>query len=116
MVSENYYEQELKYQDRINAVNRAVNCGVTITSDASKKSVVIALPAVQVAQNISGSIQLYRPSAPALDQKVRLEPKADGTQRLDTSRLAAGLWVVRVKWVAGGENYFLEQKITGAGK
>jgi hypothetical protein len=44
-----------------------------------------------------------------------LSPRADGTQSLDGSRLAAGPWRVRVKWIAGGQNYFLEQKITVTG-
>ena len=71
----------------------------------------LALPAAQLAQKFSGTIELYRPSEPKLDREFQLEPKADGTQTLDVSKLASGLWLVRAKWNAAGEDYFLEQKI-----
>ena len=69
-------------------------------------------PAPQLAEKLSGSIEFYRPSAAELDREYPLAPGADGTQSLDVSQLAAGPWQVRVKWSAGGQDYFLEQKIT----
>jgi hypothetical protein len=57
-------------------------------------------------------IEFYRPSSPALDRAFPLAPGADASQAVDVSKLATGLWVVRVKWSAGGQDYFLEQKIT----
>ena len=112
LVSGNYYEQEIKFQDQIDGAGRAQKSGATIAYDATKGIVVITLPVVRLASKLYGTIELYRPSEPKLDREFLLEPRADGTQALNVSRLAAGLWRVRVKWVAGGENYFLEQKIT----
>ncbi len=112
MVSENYYEQELKFQDQIDAVARAQKSGAVITCDSVKSAVLITLPAAQLAQKLSGAIEFYRPSSPELDREVQFTPGADGTQTLDVSKLAAGLWQVRVKWNAGGQDYFLEKKIT----
>jgi hypothetical protein len=115
MVSENYYEQELTFQDQIDGTARARQNGAAIFPDAASGTVVISVPVTQLAQKFSGTITLYRPSDPKLDRKFLLEPSADGRQTLDVSKLAAGLWSVRVKWNAGGENYFLEQKIPVAG-
>lgn len=112
MVSDNYYEQELTFQDHINAVARAVRCGAAITGDAAAGNVLIRLPAAQLGQKFSGTIELYRPSEPALDRAYPFTPQADGTQSLNVSRLATGLWVVRARWNAGGDTYYLEQKIT----
>ena len=111
LVNDNYYEQELKFQGRIDSAARTQKSGATIAWDAANNSVVIALPAAQLAQKFSGTIELYRPSEPKLDREFQLEPKADGTQTLDVSKLASGLWLVRAKWNAAGEDYFLEQKI-----
>ena len=116
LVSDSYYEQELNFQRQIDSADRAKKSGAGIAYDATKDSVVITLPVAQLAQKVSGTIELYRPSEPKLDREFLLEPKADGTQTFDVSKLAGGLWSVRVKWVAGGENYFLEQKITFVGK
>jgi nitrogen fixation protein FixH len=115
MVSENYYEQELTFQDQIDGAARAQKSGAVILSDAAGGRLVITVPAAQLAQKFSGTIEFYRPSEPKLDREFPLEPKNDGTQTLNVSRFAAGLWVVRARWVAGGQSFFLEQKITVAG-
>jgi nitrogen fixation protein FixH len=116
LVNANYYEQELKFQGQIDSAARTQKSGATIAWDAGSGSIIIALPAAQLAQKFSGTIELYRPSEPRLDREFQLEPKADGTQTLDVSKLASGLWLVRAKWNAGGGKFFLEQKITVAGK
>jgi nitrogen fixation protein FixH len=116
LVSPNYYEQELKFQSRIDSASRAGKSGAGITCDSAHGNIVIALPATQLTQQLSGAIELYRPSDMKLDCEFLLAPKSDGRQTLDVSRLAAGLWLVRVKWTAGGEDYFLEQKINVTGK
>jgi hypothetical protein len=114
LVSGNYYEQELKFQSRIDAIARAQKSGATI--GLANDLVTVALPASQLAQKLSGAVEFYRPSAPELDREFPLTPKAGGSQSFDVSKFAAGLWVVQVRWNAGGQDYFLEQKITVTGK
>lgn len=111
LVNENYYEQELKFQNQINAAARAKNSGASVALGTVSGSLVVGLPPAQMAGKISGTIELYRPSAPALDRIFPLAPKADGTQALDIAKFAAGSWVVRVRWTVDGQDYFLEQKI-----
>jgi nitrogen fixation protein FixH len=112
MVSENYYEQELKYQDQIDSAARAQKCGANIQVDAAAGKLLVTVPAEQVARKLSGTIDFYRPSSAALDQELSFAPQADGKQEMDVSKLAAGLWLVRVRWNASGQEYYLEQKIT----
>ena len=115
LVHENYYEQEIKFQDQIDSARRAQAAGAAIAFDGANGLVQITLPVVHLAPKFFGTIELYRPSAPKLDREFLLEPRADGTQTLKVAQLAAGLWLVRVKWNANGTNYFLEQKITAPG-
>lgn len=110
LVEKNYYESELKFQDQINNAARAQAVGATILRPAEGR-LVIQLPVAQLAQNISGTVELYRPSSAKLDQSIALKPDATGAQTVDVSKLVPGAWAVRVKWNACGENYFLEQKI-----
>ncbi|MGA2245928.1 MAG: FixH family protein [Verrucomicrobiota bacterium] len=111
MVSENYYEQELKFQDQIDSAARAQKCGAHLGLDARGGKLTMAVPAQQLTQQFSGAIEFYRPSSPDLDCQFPLAPGTDGAQAVDVSKLRAGLWQVRVKWVAGGQSYFLEQKV-----
>jgi nitrogen fixation protein FixH len=111
LVSENYYEQELKFQGQIEAAGRAEKSGAKLGCDAAAKKVFVSLPAEQLDHNFSGKIYFYRASAPELDRELPLEPKSDGGQAVDVSGFAAGAWTVSVRWNAGGQDYFLEQKI-----
>jgi len=111
LVSPNYYEQELKFQGQIDGAARAAKVGANIRFDSEGRQIFISLPAAQITQSLSGTVELYRASAAGSDSAFPLKPKADGVQTLDVSGLAAGSWRVRVKWQAGGEDYFIEQKI-----
>lgn len=116
LVSDRYYEDELQFQKQIDGTARAREVGAAIGFDAATGRLAIRVPAAQVSQKLSGTIEFYRPSASALDRAVQLKPKSDGIQSLDVSHFAAGLWRVRVQWQAGGQDYFLERKISiGAG-
>ena len=114
LVSENYYEQELKYQTQIDSAARTKDSGASVVLDAANNLLKVTLPMRQMSQKITGYIELYRPSAPDLDQHYLVAPQADGTQTLDVAKLTPGLWVARVCWQAGSDEYFLEQKITVA--
>jgi nitrogen fixation protein FixH len=111
MVSENYYEQELKFQEQIDGTARAQKAGARIQLNAADGKLLVVVPPAQLAQQLTGAIQFYRPSSPALDRHYVLSPAADGRQAVDVSHLTAGPWQVRVKWNAGGQTYFLEEKI-----
>ncbi len=111
LVNTNYYEQELHFQSQLDGGVRAQKAGATLQFDAAQNRVTIAVPTAQLAQKFSGTVELYNPIDPKADREFLMEPRADGTQTLDVSKLAAGSWTVRVKWSAAGETYFLEQKI-----
>ena len=64
LVSNNYYEQELKFQDQIESAARAEKSGATLAHDAAAGKIFIRLPTAQLAQKLSGTVELYRPSAP----------------------------------------------------
>jgi nitrogen fixation protein FixH len=111
LVSANYYDQEIKYQSRIDSQTRAQELGANATYDAAARHIVISLPSLPAAKNVTGQIQLYRPSAAGLDKQFKLEPSANGTQTLDAAGLQPGLWKIRVSWNIEGRDYFLDQKI-----
>jgi hypothetical protein len=111
LVSNNYYEQEIKYQTRMDDIERTKQLGATATYDATGRCIVILLPAEHAGKNVTGRIQLYRPSASGLDQQFRLEPNGNGVQRLNAVSLQNGLWRIRVAWNVAGHDYFLDRKI-----
>jgi nitrogen fixation protein FixH len=112
LVSPDYYERELRYQEQIASRERtqALPNQARVSYDAAQGSIVIALPAAQ-ALAAQGRIQLYRPSDARLDREVPLALDGNGIQRLDAKQLHSGLWNVRVQWNVAGEEYFLNRSI-----
>ena len=111
LVSGNYYEQEIKYQGRIDGTARARQSGAAVNFDAATRRLVISLPATQTGRDLSGQIELYRPSAAGLDRQYKLQPDAEGRQSLDLAALPEGPWEIRVSWNASGQDFFLDRKI-----
>lgn len=113
LVSPDYYEQELHFQDQINkrAHTTALHGQVSVTYDAGQRVITLMLPASHAAAHATGEIQLYRPSAAGKDRRLALRLDAQGHQTLDARPLIDGLWRVRVSWHVGDQDFTFEEKI-----
>ncbi|MDX5437165.1 MAG: FixH family protein [Pontibacter sp.] len=113
LVSTDYYEQEIAYQDHINKVGRTVAAGnVQITYQEESNDVLLQLPESLKGQQLRGSISFFRPSDDVLDFELPLQPGRDLSQLIETDTLQAGLWKVRVNFSAGSDSYYAEKAIT----
>lgn len=112
LVSTNYYENEVRFQQQLDSLNRsqAIARQVVVTYDPSQRSIIITLPAGQF-PGVTGSVYLYRPSDARLDRDFPLALNAEGIQRLDAKELRDGFWKVRIKWNAAGNDFFLDQSV-----
>jgi nitrogen fixation protein FixH len=111
LVSADYYEQSLRQDKRIAAERGAADLGPVLTVDESATpSATISLPAAQV-PDARGTVTLYRPSDSRADQVVLLQPGVNGVQRLPLDRLAAGRWLVQLRWSSGGRDYYFERAV-----
>lgn len=112
LVSTDYYEREIRYQSQLDSMNRSQSLAAqaVVTFEPAQRAIMITLPAAQT-RGATGSIQLYRPSDARLDRNVALALNAEGIQRLDARELPDGLWKVRVKWSAAGQDYFVDQPV-----
>lgn len=113
LVNANYYEQEIKYQSRIDDASRAeqLHGSASITYDSVVKRILLTLPAEHARGGVSGQIDLYRPSTAGLDRQVALDMKDTNVQAIDASDLQPGLWKIRATWKANNQEFFLEQKL-----
>lgn len=108
LVTENYYEEEIKYQDRIDESNSAVELNREVISyDAQSKVIELDLPSGTI-----GSLQLFRPSDSSLDQKIKIEVTHSGKTAVALKDLKTGYWKVQLNWSENGINHYQETKIT----
>lgn len=108
LVTENYYEEEIKYQDRIDESNSASDLDREVISyDTQSKTIELDLP-----NGTKGSLQLFRPSDSSLDQKINVEVTHSGITQIPLKELKAGYWKVQLNWSENGIDYYQEKKIT----
>ncbi|HEV2209212.1 MAG TPA: FixH family protein [Verrucomicrobiae bacterium] len=113
LVNNNYYDQELRFQNQLDRMQRAnqLLAPATVSYDPVRQLIRFQLPIDQRRSPATGRLELYRPSAAGLDQRLDLHVDSDGVQAVDASQLARGLWKIRVNWRVASQDYFIDQKI-----
>lgn len=107
LVTADYYDQGVGYQDRIDSTRRAAQLGKPDLISQDQRTVVVRLPH----SDAKGRIHLYRPSDKSLDRDIPLAVDAAGVQVVDLADARSGLWRASVEWAAGGVTYYAETTV-----
>ncbi len=110
LVTPNYYEQEIRYQDQIEKIRRTKALSESLTWSLSGRMLTIRFPEALKDKVISGTVTFYRPSDSSMDRKVPLAVGASLLQDFPLVSLAAGWWRMKVEWTAGTESYYHEEE------
>jgi len=105
LVTPNYYEKELKYQEEIDAQQKTLQLTENVEVKYQSKLLLIQLPKKFYGKEFDGTIFLYRPDDSSKDLKINLKSDSTGMQRFDASRLAKGYWKVQIKWSFNNVSY-----------
>ena len=107
LVSADYYDQELKYQDKIDGSKQAATISpVTISQTAD--DVVIQMPAELKVEAMQGEVWLYCASNAANDIRVPLQVNYDGIMQINKSKIAASKYTAKITWNSDNINYYKE--------
>ncbi|WP_200976979.1 FixH family protein [Echinicola sp. 20G] len=107
LVTEHYYEEEIKYQEQIEKASNAAQLKEKVMEfEAGTKSLLIHL-----GKGDKGTLWLFRPSDATLDQKMEMEFTDDLGKSIRLEDLKAGYWRVKLAWERNGKPYYEEQKI-----
>lgn len=111
MVSKNYYEQELVYQQKLDAISNTglYDSGFTITTKGDVLLLQVP-PALSRALN-EGSIHFYCPSNDKMDYREALSANESGLYRINKTMLKGNGYVVKITLNTGGKDYYKELKI-----
>ena len=110
LVSGNYYQEELAYQQQIDRIENANKL-----DQPPKMAIVGQELEIQFNgfRNLDhGQVDLFRPSDTRFDKKFTLENSVGQRQLFDVSMLPRGMYHARMKWTMNGKEYFVEQSIT----
>ncbi|MEL4454574.1 FixH family protein [Lutimonas vermicola] len=107
LVSEDYYGDELRYQEEIDKLNNAKHLNQDIELRNTKNGVTISFPKDIDPSSISGSIYFQRLSNEKLDftEEIKL---TDHEQLISVDKLVSGKWIVKIDWMAGKNSYLFK--------
>ena len=111
LVTDDYYQQEIKYQDQIDKIQRTNSLPEkpAINFDGSKIN--LSFPESLRNKNVTGKIHFYRPSNPALDFNIPMLLNNDGLQIITTEKMENGFWRLKLNWTMEGNEYYSEKEI-----
>ncbi len=110
LVTTDYYAKELKYQEKIDEVNRVNALSGKIQFEIKGNQVVLHFPKDFSGKKISGNAVLYCPSNEDKDLNQDFIVQ-DAPLVLQLSAGNKGLYELHISWQADGISYYFEQKI-----
>ncbi|RYZ49028.1 MAG: hypothetical protein EOO14_21265 [Chitinophagaceae bacterium] len=110
LVTENYYEAELKYQDVIDQKDRVANLSSPPKIQHTVNSVSVQLPQEFTGRAVQGEVYLYRPSDASKDIRQQFST-TDGFYKLQLEAELSGMYQVKLSWQAAGKTFYHESTI-----
>lgn len=110
LVTENYYEAELKYQEVIDQKGRTAALSSPPKITHSVEAVSIQLPIEFSHADVKGDMYLYRPSDASKDVRESFST-ANGFSEIKLKRELSGAYELKLSWQAGGQTFYHESPI-----
>lgn len=108
--TKDYYAQEIKFQDKIDAVSNEKNLTSTITHQLQGTQIVLNADSSIVSKDFEGTINFYRPSDSSKDMNLKMN-FTNNQQIINTSAMVHGVYKMQLSWISNGINYFKEDVI-----
>ena len=110
LVTKDYYKEELKYQDKLDAIKNA-NKISELEVEVLDGNVVISFPQEVKNLAIDGEAWFYCKTNASKDRKFSLKEIQGGKFSVPTSELQPERYYVKVTYTAGQTNYYSEEPI-----
>lgn len=105
LVTEDYYRQELNYQQRIDQIQQTKTQGMEAKIALTDELLELTFRHAPE----KGEVHLYRPSDSQYDRHFKLSQAAN--MAFDRSDLQKGYYILKISWEAGGQTYYQEKGI-----
>ncbi len=111
LVSNTYYEDELKYQSIIDGKVNAREMEQPVTIEAIPAGVIISIPAEQLKEFHQGELWFYCETDAKKDYKSEFHPDEEGKFIVPKTVLGAEKYIVKLQWKSGDKNFYTEKII-----
>lgn len=111
LVVEDYYKQELNFQNDINKEKNAKSLAENIKWQQTPDGLLLKFPNNFKDGDISGTVYMYRPSNKTLDFNLPLEIN-NHHFLIPNSKLVEGRWNIKIDWNHNSSNYLFKESIS----
>jgi nitrogen fixation protein FixH len=110
LVTEKYYQQELKYQDQIEAEKNSQTLDENISIKHTADGVIVSFPKNIDYKSIKGKVFLYRPSNKQLDFEIPISISSKYLL-VPEKRLLDGRWNINIFWKYKNKDYLFKEEL-----
>lgn len=110
LVTDEYYQEELKYQDAIDKESNAKTLKTDIQWKKTDDGILIEFPSDLDYNKISGKVFLYRPSNKQLDMEIPIS-LSNHYLLIPDDRLLDGRWNISVDWQYNQTEYLFKEEM-----
>jgi hypothetical protein len=111
LVTDDYYEKELRYQQQIDIMNNSNDLDEKISISFSDDTIMVRYPKIGDWNSYRGTVSLFRPSDKSKDSTIVVALDSSFRQSIHSAALAAGLWRMKIAWSVDGKEYYHEQPL-----
>ena len=108
LVTEEYYKQELAYQDQIDAQQNSARLAKNIQVEVTAEGIQILFPSEK--QNIKGEVSLYRPSNKKLDLEIPISLE-NQQMLIPVEKLVEGKYKLSINWKSNKTTYLYKKDL-----
>lgn len=110
LVTEEYYKEELQFQNEIDAENNTFQLSEQVKVVREPEGLLLIFPMEIEENKVSGTVYLYRPSNKRLDFEIPLE-LTKSKLLIPKDRLLDGRWNIIVRWRMNDTDYLFKEEI-----
>ena len=111
LVSENYYDKEIKYQEQIEREKNSMSLQHDIHIIKNPDFVEIVYPLDFVGSQITGNIQFFKPDDASQDYMLDIRSSDLNSQIINTRAFKSGWWEIKINWTYRNTDYYKTEKI-----
>lgn len=110
LVTDNYYEQELAYEEQIQRIKNANGLSDQPTFNFNRNELLaeFTFPASISDGMKEGKITFVRASNANLDQIFPIKLNEQGIHTIELQQFAKGAWKIQLEWKSAGREFFKE--------
>ena len=111
MIDDNYYQNEMEYQQIIDAKQNLLNVSTNNLVNQTFLEVVITLPPGTFEKLESGNIELLRKDSKGKDVQLTIVPNGSNRRTIPKTSLLKGMYKSRIKWKNDGKAFYKEESV-----